>query len=449
MRFVALFALFALAPVSGRAQEKSVTYEKDIEPIFAKRCIACHSGEVTKGRLDLASYEALVKGGKRGATVTPGNSESSLLYQAISRTGKPAMPPKGEEPATDAEIALVKLWIDQGAKAPTGKRERPKVTVGLPPANVQPVRALAVCPDKSAIAVGRGNQIHIYDPNSGAHMRSLIDPDLKVNGDQEVHAAHIALVDSLAYSPDGKFLVSGSFQEIAIWAMPSGEFVKRIGGFAHAVVALAFAPDGKIFATAGGAPTDAGEIKVFEVDSWKEITDIKNGHSDTVYGICFGPEGKMLASASADKFIKVWEIPSGKLVKSFEGHTHHVLDIGWMADGKLLASAGADNTVKIWDFEKGEQVRTINAHGKQVTRLTFIGKKNEILTCGGDGTVKKFNATNGGNIGNFGGATDFVYAIGASPDGQIIAAGGQDGVVRVYNGANLQLMKTLVPPQTK
>jgi WD40 repeat protein len=454
MRFVFLSALFALAPINAWAQDRSdtnppIAYEKDIEPIFAKRCIACHSGDVKKGRLDLGTYEALVKGGKRGPTLVPGKSESSLLYMAISRTGKPAMPPKGEEPATSAEIALVKLWIDQGAKAPMGNRARPKVVVGLPPANVQPVRALAVCPDKSAIAASRGNQIHIYDPISGALVRSLIDPDLKVNGDQEVRAAHLALVDALAYSPDGKLLVSGSFQEIAIWDMPSGEFVKRIAGFAHAVVAVAFSADGKLCATAGGEPTGTGEIKVFDVDSWKEITDIKNGHSDTVYGICFGPEGKMLASASADKFIKVWEIPSGKFVKSFEGHTHHVLDVGWMADGKLLASAGGDNTVKIWDFEKGEQVRTINAHAKQVTRLMFIGKKNEILTCGGDGTVKKFNATNGGNIGNYGGATDFVYAIGASPDGLIIAAGGQEGVVRVYNGANLQLTKTLVPPAMK
>jgi WD40 repeat protein len=157
----------------------------------------------------------------------------------------------------------------------------------------------------------------------------------------------------------------------------------------------------------------------------------------------------MIATASADKFIKVWEMPSGKFVKSFEGHTHHVLDVGWMADGKLLASAGGDNTVKVWDFDKGEQARTINAHGKQVTRLMFIGKKNEFLTCGGDSQVKAFNAANGGNIRNFGGATDFVYAIGASPDGAVVAAGGQEGIVRVYNGTNGTLLKTLLPPDAQ
>src|SRR6185503_6700178 len=145
-----------------------------------------------------------------------------------------------------------------------------------------------------------------------------------------------------------------------------------------------------------------------------------------VYGIAFSPEVQMpepgqkqpdpkdknppkvktyaaymIATCSADKFIKVWNLADGKMVKSFEGHTHHVLDVGWSADGKLLASAGGDNTVKIWDFDKGEQARTVNAHAKQVTRLVFVGKKAEFLTSGGDNVVKRFNATNGANTGSF------------------------------------------------
>src|SRR5437868_3208013 len=119
-----------------------------------------------------------------------------------------------------------------------------------------------------------------------------------------------------------------------------------------------------------------------------------------------------------------------------------------MSDGKLLASAGADNTVKVWDFDKGEQARTINAHAKQVTRLLFIGKKAEFITCGGDNQVKAFNATNGA-ARNFGpAAADFVYAIGTSPDGAVVASGGEDGIVRVY-GANGQVTKTLLPPDAQ
>src|SRR5205823_5062904 len=208
--------------------------------------------------------------------------------------------------------ATIKLWIDQGAKAPSGARVKPKVVVGLPPANVHPVRAIAVSPDKATVVASRGNQVHVYDAKTGRHVRSLAQPGLK--------------------TPDGR-----------------------------------------------------------------PVAEVKSGHSDTVFGVCFSPDGKMLATCGADKLVKTWEVPSGKFVKAFEGHTHHVLDVGWKGDGKLLASAGADNVVKVWDFEKGEQVRTIPAHTKQVTRLLFIGKSSQFVTCSGDTQVRFWNADNGGN----------------------------------------------------
>jgi WD40 repeat protein len=201
-----------------------------------------------------------------------------------------------------------------------------------------------------------------------------------------------------------------------------------------------------MLATGGGAPTEDGEIKVFAIPSGQRILDVKNGHSDTVFGVSFSPDGKMLATCGADKFVKVFEVPSGKFLKSFEGHTHHVLDIGWKSDGKLLASAGADNAVKVWNYEKGEQERTIQAANKQVTRLLFIGKTPQFVTCSGDQQVRVWNVDNGGNTRNFTGATDFLYAIGVSPDGAVVAAGGEEGIVRLFNGNSGALVKLLLPP---
>src|SRR5207253_1580316 len=152
-----------------------VAYEKDVEPIFYKRCISCHSGSVKESQLDLGTYEGLIKGGRRGTAVVPGKSANSLLYKSAGRTAKPLMPPKNEVPLTPEELAVVKLWIDEGAKAPSGARVRPKVIVGLPPATVHPVRALALSPDKSMVAAGRANQIHVYDAGSGKFIRALVD----------------------------------------------------------------------------------------------------------------------------------------------------------------------------------------------------------------------------------------------------------------------------------
>src|SRR5207244_724851 len=170
-------------------------YDKDVEPIFYKKCVTCHSGSVKESRFDISSYDTLIKGGKRGAAIVPGKGDQSALYKAMGRTTKPFMPPKGEEMITSEELAVVKLWIDQGAKAPSGQRVRPKIIVGLPPANLVPVRALALSPDKSTVAAGRGNQIHVYDAGSGAFIRPLVDPNLKLSA-KSVKPAHLPLVSA-------------------------------------------------------------------------------------------------------------------------------------------------------------------------------------------------------------------------------------------------------------
>jgi WD40 repeat protein len=432
-------------PVVKLERTAPVLYDKEIESILVNKCAFCHSDNIKEGKLDMGSYEALLKGGKRGPAVVPGKSGESLLVKLAGKTQKPAMPPKSEEPLTPEELALIKLWIDQGAKAPSTKRERPKVIVTGPPANVHPVLGLAVSPDKATVAASRGNQIHLYNAATGAHLRTLLDPHVTGPGKKPIRAAHLSMVESLAYSPDGKTLASGAFQEVILWDAQTGIIRRRLDGFADRVVALAFSHDGKLLATGGGAATADGEIKIFEAATGKLVVDIKNGHSDTVFDVSFSPDDKKLATAAADKFVKTFEVPSGKFLKSFEGHTHHVLGVGWKADGKLLASAGADNLIKIWDFERGEQVRTITGHGKQVTRLLFIGKTDQFVTCSGDQTVRFWNI-NGGNTRNFGGNADFLYAIGVSPDGSLVAAGGQEGVVRLYNGTNGQLLKSLLPP---
>jgi WD40 repeat protein len=430
-------------------RKEPVSYAKDVEPIFYNKCISCHSGNIKESKLDLSSYEALIKGGKRGQSILPGNAAGSLLIKQAGKSQRPFMPPRKEEPLTPEELALIKLWIDQGAKAPSGVRLKPKVVLSLLPANIKQIHAVAVSPDKSAVAAGRANQIHIFDAGSGAFIRTLIDPKLTTADNKPVKAAHLALVEALTFSPDGKYLVSGSFKEVCVWDAKTGALRTRLTDFADRIVALAFSPNGKYLATGGGAPSEDGEIKVFDVASWKQVLDIKNGHSDTVYGVAFSPDGTKLATCGADKFVKVFEIPSGKFLKSFEGHTHHVLDVGWKADGKLLASGGADNVVKIWNYDQGEQVRTINAHNKQVTRLLFIGKTSNFVTCSGDATIRYWNVDNGGNVRNFGGNNDFVYAVGVSPDGNVLAAGGEDGVIRLYNGANGQMLKSLLPPGEK
>ena len=396
--------------------------------------------------------------------MVPGKAAESNLFLFCSRQKKPIMPPKSEEQLDSREVSMIKAWIDEGAKPPTMMKMKEKIVVNLPPALVKPVRAVAVAADGKTVAASRGNQVHLFtvqttpaakkgqpDTQEWGYAKTLIDPQLKTPDGKPAQAAHISLVESMAFSPDGKTLATGSFQELTLWDVASGSPTRRIGGFADRVCAIAFSPDGKRFATGGGAPTEDGEIKLFETATGKLITDVKAGHSDTVFGVAFSPDGKLLATGGADKFVKVWELPTAagqpaKFVKSFEGHTHHVMAVGWTPDGKKLASGGADNLVKVWDYEKGEKLRDMQGHKKQVTSLTFVGKTAQFLTGSGDASVRLWNADNGGNVRSFAGADDFVYAVAASADGSVVATGCEDGVVRVYNGTNGTLLKAALPP---
>ena len=394
--------------------------------------------------LDLSKHASILEGGRRGTSLVPGKSAASLLIQLAGKTQKPFMPPKKEKPLEPEELAVLKLWIDQGAKPGSGMKTETRITLTPPPESFHPIRAVVVSPDQQFIAAARGCRIDLFDA-TGKPLRSLVAPGLLGADKKPLQTAHASLVEALAVSPDGKTLASSSFQEVILWDPLTGAIRRRLDGFAERVDCLAFSADGKFLATGGGAPTESGEIKIFDLATGKLKLDIKNGHSDTVFGVCFSPDGKMLATCAADKFVKVFDTANGKLLRSFEGHTHHVMDVGWKPDGKVLVSIGADDLIKTWDFEKGEQIRSFGNQKKQLTKLVFKNKSSEILVASGDHTVRVWNIDNGSAGMNFNGATDYLCAIGISADGKLVSTGGEDGILRLYNGTNGKLVKAIPP----
>lgn len=215
--------------------------------------------------------------------------------------------------------------------------------------------------------------------------------------------------------------------------------------FLDRVLSLAFSPDGTLLAAGGGEASRQGQLTLWKVADRTLVRQFPDAHSDTVYGVEFSADGRFLASASADKFAKVFEVESGKHVQSYEGHTHHVMDITWKADSTLLASAGADNAIKVWNVETGEQTRTISTYGKQVTSLSFVGLQDNILSSSGDKRVFLHSASDGKTVREFPGNPDYVYRAAATPDGSLVTAGCEDGILRVWNGADGKEVVTFQP----
>jgi len=209
------------------------------------------------------------------------------------------------------------------------------------------------------------------------------------------------------------------------------------------VTSLAFSPDGAILATGSGRPSRSGEIKLWNTADGALVREFAAPHSDTVTALEFSRKGDLLASGGTDRFVKVHTVAEGKHVKSFEGHTGHVLGVAWQANGRRLSSAGADNAIKVWDVVTGEQQRTIAGLKKEVTAVKFVAPGEEVVACSGDPTVRLYNAGNGGTVREFGGAADFVQAVAVGPTW--LAAACQDGKLRLWTVADGKLVHTLEP----
>jgi WD40 repeat protein len=312
-----------------------------------------------------------------------------------------------------------------------------------------PVRALAFSPNNLLLVAGGDDAvIRAYRADDGAAF--------------ETFAAHQGAVSSLGFAADGALISTSADSTARSWDLdPVWVYAGQIGppsdqptnleasAIADRVLALSFSPDGQLLATGGGQPSRAGEVKIWNVANRSLVRELPEAHSDTVLGLEFSPDGTQLATCGSDKFVRVFDIASGALIRSFEGHTHHVLGVAWRADGKVLASSGADGVVKVWNLETGEQQRTIAGFGKEVTSVNFIGTSPMTLASSGDKTVRQHNTNDGANPLNFGGATDFLYSACVTADGQRVVAGGQDSVLRVWTIADGKQVLALEPPATK
>jgi WD40 repeat protein len=240
---------------------------------------------------------------------------------------------------------------------------------------------------------------------------------------------------SLGAAPSGGFVGCG--RDGAVWLSGSGStwsLERILTGFADQVNALRFSPDGKLLATGGGEPSRSGDVILFDVGTGKAVQTWKERHSDAVLSLDFSPDGKRLASGAADKIAKVTDVATGKQVNLFEGHTHYVMGVAFRADGRVLATAGADGTVVTWDMILGERKKKIEGWRKEVTSLQFIGATNQIVTSAGDNLVR-IVSDDGAQIRSIANLPDFMQSAVSSPSATIVA-GGEDSVLRGWNGAD-------------
>ena len=170
------------------------------------------------------------------------------------------------------------------------------------------------------------------------------------------------------------------------------------------------------------------------------------GHKKRVWSVCYAPDGKMLASASDDKSVKLWDVQRGTCVRTLRGHTAYVLSVAFSPDGKALASAGSDKSVKIWNVACGTCVRTLKGHTEYVRSVAFAPDGKTLASASRDKSVKVWDSTTGTCLRTLQGHSCYVFSVAFAPDGKTIASAGgryQVGEIKIWDTAKGTCLRTL------
>ncbi|MDB5291838.1 MAG: Planctomycete cytochrome, partial [Phycisphaerales bacterium] len=421
-------------PIGDVQRATSVDFEKEVLPLLSSSCLACHNKTKAKAKLVLETPADIRKGGESGPAAMPGKGGESLLLKAAAHAPEidsPMPPPHNAANAPDltsAQLGLIRLWIDQGANGEVRGSSAPVAWLTLSP-SLGPIYAVAVSSDGQFAACGRGNRIDVYHLPTGRLAAHLTDPQLSSSAPG---AAHRDMVESLSFSPDGMLLASGSYREIKLWRRPMPVKKYDIAGVGGATQCAAVSPDGKLIAVGDSD----GKIRLFDASEGKAAGEL-TGHEGAVTGLNFSADGGRLASTSADKTARVWDVAERKPFCKAEAPCE-LRAVAWAAGGKQVAAGGADGIIRLWklpDAADGEmpEPKELKGHEGAVNALaTFPATDTQLVSGGEDGTVRVWNIDSKQSIrqAKHGSA---VTSVAVRKDGKRIASAGLDNTVKLWN----------------
>lgn len=388
------WAMVAIAIGGGasRAAAEPVSFRQKIAPILVNNCLACHGPKKAEGGYRVDTYERFMQAGESTvAGVTPKNLEGSESYRRIISTDVAERMPLEGDPLPADQVAAIKQWIEEGATFDGPDPKAALATIIPPPTHPDP-------PEAYPMAMP---------------------------------------VTALAFTPDGGQLIAGGYHELTVWNPADGQLVRRIKNVGQRTYAIAFSPDGKLLAAAGGAPGRLGETRLFDFASGN-LVSVLGVTSDVLLDAAFSPAGDRIAMAGADSVLRVYETATGKEQLTISSHSDWVQAVAWSADGAKLASASRDKTSKVFDAKNGELLITYSAHGQPVKGVAFHPDGAEVFSAGADKKIHRWKVADAAKTAEVG-FGDEVYKL--PTGGGFLFASSADKSVRQFDAKNQSLVR--------
>lgn len=233
-------------------------------------------------------------------------------------------------------------------------------------------------------------------------------------------------VNAIALSPDGQTLVSASFGTIRIWNVRTGRLVRTLNPVhsKKSVNTLAVSPDSSILASGGSD----NNLILWDLKTGRRVRTIP-AHKAAVNSIAFSNDGQTIASGSDDKTVRLWNVTTGSRLLTLIGHAGAINAIALSRDGQTLASGGEDKTVRLWNLGTGEVRRIITGHAGPVNAVAFSPNGQVVATASSDNTIRLSNVQDGKRTRTFKGHSSWVRTIAFSPDSRTLISGGGDIMV--------------------
>lgn len=457
-RYLILLGAAAIAASPVRAADAPakdapapVSYYRQIRPIFQQHCQGCHQPAKAKGDFVMTAYPELLKtGNSQQPGIVPGKPDKSLILKQITaHNGRAPAMPKAQPPLIDHDISLIRQWIADGARDDTPASAREIVDAKHPPVyNLPPViAALDYAPDGSLLAVSGYHEVLLFNPDG-------VKPIARLVGESE----H---VQALAFSPDSKLLaVTGGspcrFGEVQVWNVPERKLQLSVPVTYDTVYGVSWSPDGKLIAFGCSDNT----VRAIDARTGKQVL-YQGAHNDWVLGTAFSTDGSHLVSISRDRSMKLIEVSTQRFVDNITSITPGALKGGLMAVARdprkdELLIGGADGVPKIYQMYRkkkrviGDDFNLVRAFEPMTGRIFAVkySRDGKLAIAGsslnGRGEVDSFDTATGKRVATFVGEHGGVYTLAFRPDGKQVASAGFDGVVRINDPVTGKLIRQFV-----